>query len=228
MQCIPCTPGCATCTAAGLLACLSCNNVTTTIITVYYLNYGANVCSVTCPSGQYNKAIANACFPCTANCSTCKVNSSYCLTCSTTSANISVFLKSFTCVATCPPLYYQNSTNVLDRRCSLCNTACSACFDSLITTCTACKDVIVAGTTYVYYKDANLNSCLSGCSPGQYISAPNTCSNCDVGCSLCVTSAINCQSCSSGYFLDIPNSHCVSLCPTGYYNDALFSTIYNC
>lgn len=114
--------------------------------------------------------------------------------------------------------YADNSTKL----CSACDPACTICTSSLLTTCTACRNVTTTAagitTTTIYYKDLLSTTCSPSCPTGQYINTSvhnNVCSMCSTTCTSCTMAA--CQTCVSSYFLY--NSSCITNCPNGYFND---------
>jgi proprotein convertase subtilisin/kexin type 5 len=88
----------------------------------------------------------------------------------------------------------------------------------------------VSGTTQLYYKDLNSNTCGASCPMGQFIDAktPNFCQFCSSECVYCVDNAkkcLNSTSCATTYFYFAVNHSCLLTCPDGYYADA---TIRQC
>ena len=60
--CVPCHPGCSLCFGSAPTQCTACKPDTSVTPTdYYYLNFGTNICSTTCPYGQYAVNSSNTC-----------------------------------------------------------------------------------------------------------------------------------------------------------------------
>ena len=155
-NCDSCNLACIACTSGSVNSCTICNNISSTI---YYKHIGANTCATTCPDGQYiSGSKPNNCQPCSAACITC-VNTSE--TCTNVNCSQNYFYLNNSCLAACPDNYYADTSL---RRCIQCTAGCQSCFGSGLTSCTKCNMV----STTQYYLQIGLNTCGSGCNPGEY------------------------------------------------------------
>lgn len=150
-KCMACATQCATCVDFAD-KCLTCSNPVK-----IWRNYE---CIDSCSAGYI--AIANLCCPdkctgcnqleacsgcipgyylttdfkclvCDANCLTCSLNPTRCLSCSP-----GKFLQNFVCVAACDLNYYLSGTNCLP-----CHQSCKACTGALNTQCNGCANLFV-------------------------------------------------------------------------------------
>lgn len=172
-SCQVCTPGCVTCTGAGLTTCLSCGNNGTAD---FYLS--GTTCGVTCPDGQYAGAVtSHACLACTSPCAKCTVSATRCTFCTGT-----YFLSGTTCVATCPAGFYgmASSSSATSNNCVACTPGCATCTLSGLSSCSSCNN----NGTVDFWKDATAAVCRTTCIAGQYQGAAGTfqCLACSVSC----------------------------------------------
>lgn len=157
------------------------------VLVPHFLIYNTNVCSDTCPDGQYSNATSNKCLLCDMNCKTCEVNSTNCLSCGFSSLGYVVYLNANICVQQCPDGFYEDTSS---KQCKPCNDGCTLCSGPLLTECSACKNISLT----VYYKYYGFNICDTLCPLGQYINltVPNKCSPCSPQCVACEGISTNC------------------------------------
>jgi proprotein convertase subtilisin/kexin type 5 len=213
LQCVTCNSACSTCFGAGTSSCSTCKTDTNTGF-VYYLSLGTTKCVTLCPTGQITGS-NNLCVACAPQCATCSLITTNCTKCLTISGVTAVYLQNSNCVQTCMTGTCPQ-TAASGNLCLSCDPSCSSCLGPLSTSCTAC-------TTYlaiVYYKDPANPTCSTSCPSGYFgVSANNTCSQCQAGCSSCQINSTYCQGCqnvgSIPYYLI--NNLCLNVCPNDYY-----------
>ena len=219
-QCTACADGCATCFGAALSNCYTCG--ASSVPTNHFLIYGTNICSPTCPAGQYSNATSFKCLLCDVNCLTCVTNSTNCLTCGFSSIGANLYLFGTSCLLTCPNGYFANTLN---NTCDLCHFGCATCTGPLLTNCSVCSDYNNSGTIVSYYKILGATTCDTLCPLNQFINSllPNMCAFCDSGCISCSITSTNCTTtqCSSGYYYLNSNTSCVKTCPNNFYPNNL-------
>ena len=210
MTCQPCDASCTKCTGPLSTQCLACLGPT-------YFFAVPSVCTTSCPAGLY-KGANQICAPCL-GCATCaQTNGSYCLTC-----NNDTYMLNNQCVLAqnCAPGTYPNKTI---WSCEPCNTYCTTCLDSTLTSCGGCQNgycFVLPLTTCVppancpplYYANVGTAQCL-------LCGGANNCSTC--------TDVATCTSCNTGYFLDTTLSVCSQVCPPGYYGAVSNNTCLSC
>ena len=213
--CTNCADGCQSCFAGTLSSCYTCGVASNSDI--YFLIYGTNTCSKTCPNGQYSNSTSYTCMLCNANCLTCIGTSSYCLTCGFSTIGANLYLYGSSCLLTCPDGYF---ANVTANTCDPCHFGCATCTGPLLTNCIVCNNYNNSGTIDVYYKVVGQTTCNTSCPTGQFISSlPNACASCDPGCISCSITSTNCtiNACNTGYYYLATNNSCLSTCPDNYY-----------
>ena len=123
-ECSACRANCAVCSSYSTC---------TTCASGFSLING--YCSTSCPSGQYKSG--TSCFSCPAMCRTC-TSATTCTSCNSTSG-VTYYLMSNTassqtlCYASCPSMYYPDSSGW----CLKCMASCTAC--SSANNCTGCR-----------------------------------------------------------------------------------------
>ena len=148
---------------------------------------------------------------CTMPCRTCTSTNTVCQTCYT-DTTITLFNYFYSagdsCVETCPPSTYENSTSY---RCLDCNSICQEC-TGVSSNCTSCD----SNSSYPYLnKTGSDGTCLSGCPLYYYPDTnqfPVLCVSCISPCKAC-TDETSCTSCVSGFYFYI--NDCESSCPAG-------------
>jgi proprotein convertase subtilisin/kexin type 5 len=221
-HCVACTDGCATCFGAGLSSCYSCGVSSGSVN--YYLIYGTDICSQTCPDGQYANSTSFLCLLCSGSCKTCSATPTYCLTCGLSPYGYAVYLYSNQCLMNCPNSFWGNpSTN----NCDACTPGCVTCFGSGLSACTVCGS---DASSNVYYKHIGNTVCGTTCPNGQFTSAsiPNLCQPCSSVCVTCQGTAENCTSstCAENYYF--LTNECLVSCPNNYYADRSLRQCIGC
>lgn len=162
-------------------------------------------CLKSCPVGTYSNLTDHVCYMCDPSCLNCSFNSSYCYKCD---SSIGYIWFNFTCIQTCPALYFLDTNN----NCSTCSPYCQECFN-LANNCSICT---LNGAFMAYLSGS---TCLTTCPTGTYSSTNgglvNLCIDCDLSCLACTASPSPCSSCAPHYYL-YENS-CSSSCPNGYF-----------
>ncbi|EAS00754.2 zinc finger lsd1 subclass family protein (macronuclear) [Tetrahymena thermophila SB210] len=197
--CTDCDQSCQSCSGSLSNNCLSCAGS-------LFLN-SDNTCKPTCIVGQYPNTQNSTCQPCDKSCYQCKgPNSNQCTACQ---GNSFLDTNASTCVGTCPPKQYANTTN---NTCSACHPTCNSCSGPLSSNCTSCS--------LPNFMQTNSQSCLPTCQLNEYQDqASVSCKACDLSCKTCGGQGPNnCQSCNVNQFLHLGNS-CVATCPAGYYSN---------
>ncbi|KAL4480115.1 hypothetical protein ABPG74_020631 [Tetrahymena malaccensis] len=226
-HCFPCDQSCATCSASGPQACLSCKNL-------YFLNNNqCLLCQV--KNGKYYDSKQQTCNNCISNCQICQ-DGSTCQTC-ISGYNLNSSKKSCDKIQSkCQSQQYLSSQNqcvgcdkscqecsgpgnnnctqcstnqFLDSNnsCQVCDQSCNQCTDSGPTNCVQCSTN--------YYLDEK-NSCVKCDGSGQFISQQN-CLQCDQSCKECSGSSNNCTSCQQNLLFNPSNNTCKSQCDDGYF-----------
>lgn len=225
--CSVCTSNCLTCQSTNFSYCTSCSTGT-------YLSAGT--CLSTCPAQYYGNDSSNMCVSCKLPCATCSsdviclschpstpflVNytciscSSPCLTCqgiqtnctSCNTASSDSILFGSSCIASCPPSYYNGGS----FNCIRCNSPCDTCTSSSNRSCLTCL---------LGYSQLGTD-CYLNC-PNTYYSNGTYCLLCDLSiCKTCTITNNTCISCANGLYLS--GSICNSSCPTGmiFYNGSI-------
>ena len=211
-KCYTCPTGCLSCFGGSAAMCHNCTNAGGSD---YFLEYGTNFCSTSCPAGQFKNVSSYSCLLCDSNCKTCVATPTTCLSCGFSSIGASLFLYQSGCLLVCPNGYFPNATTFI---CDPCHEGCALCTGPSQQECSKCRTSV--GLT-PYYKWLNATNCTTTCPTGQFVSGtvPNSCSGCDPGCSACAVLSTNCSvdSCNSGYFYHAVNSSCLTVCPNNYY-----------
>ena len=101
-----------------------------------------------------------------------------------------------------------DTTRTNDHRCTICNSACSACIGPSTAQCQSCNSVTILDinnvtVTKMYYKDLDSDTCADKCPEGQFISTiiQNECVRCNASCVKCSESKLNCTKCALDYYL---------------------------
>ncbi|CAD8190791.1 unnamed protein product [Paramecium octaurelia] len=195
--CIACPTYCTTCVTAGV--CVDCVASTKRI--------NSPSCDQ-CPVNYYLDSGMTNCQPCLTGCKSCTVGTA-CVQCASgyfrNQAN--------QCVTLCPDGQFNDSSNVNDPKCSICNNNCLKC-QTLATTCTACKGlaILVSGQCYL-------------CSESQYLSG-TTCVNCISGCQTC--SSVTCTTCQDSFYYKSSTNECLSVCDPGFFGNTTTKTCDQC
>ena len=133
------------------------------------------------------------CVQCEANCSTCNVTKTDCMSCV-----VSTFLQAenvHECKETCIDGYWPNPTGDI---CTACDPICSKCFGAGKTNCDECA---VRGPPQDYFLDSALRDCVLSCPGGFYEdSSSRVCEPC-VGCATCESTATDCSTVIRFYFI---------------------------
>ncbi|KAL4462389.1 hypothetical protein ABPG72_009216, partial [Tetrahymena utriculariae] len=224
-HCFPCDQSCATCSADGPNACLSCKNL-------YFLtNNQCQLCQV--KNGKYYVPKQQTCNNCISNCQTCQ-DGTNCKTCMP-GYNLNSNNKSCDKIQNkCSSSYFENQgvctqchssclecSGPLNNNCTQCKTnqfldqnnscndcdqSCNQCTDSGSTNCVSCN-----ANYYLYQGD----DCIKCDGIGQFISQQN-CLECDSSCSSCSGSSSDCTTCLDQFFFNPSNKTCKSNCDDGY------------
>ena len=127
--CSNCDSTCATCDGSTSSDCLSCN-------INHYLD--GNSCVSSCPSTKYVDA-SFQCSDCDANCLTCVVQSTNCLTCPDSShfINRSTTAANGHCEASCGSGYFSEAISSINY-CLVCSSSCLTCSGDYCN-CTSCS-----------------------------------------------------------------------------------------
>jgi hypothetical protein len=201
-QCFDCTNHCLECSGSAS-RCTACNTLS---VYAYYYNFSC-LNSTSCPLVYYADSTYN-CLPCPFPCSTC-VNASQCFSCA-----LGAYWYGSNCVSACPA----NSTiaNTVNNTCDPCSTICATCLGST-DNCSTC------GANTVRFN----GSCLTNCTPPNYVYLADCVSACLPPCLTCQVMATYCLSClpnaTSPLFLFA--GQCLSSCPSGF---VVNPTTYNC
>ena len=216
-------------------SCKTCNGSATVCSTCYpgvYFHSVDQTCLLTCPAGWYAEPATYTCNQCyqeTASslektCQTCNGSSSNnCLSCA------SSYLYQGTCLATCPPGSYPETSSMTCQPCFQGSPAtdpensCETCYGPNSNNCLSCSDAFIFApdnSTCVqkcplvgYYFDIEDNAC-NGCyKPSATNGSYQECRTCNG------SAATNCQSCYPGTYLYPPDGTCISECPMTYYPD---------
>ena len=194
--CTPCSNLCYTC--LNQTFCLSC--------TSNFLNIPTGQCvrASGCPQHYYADITTLTCAPCSTPCSTCELAADHCTSCLN-----SLILHDSACVASCPSVFYFNSSS----KCSLCVSPCLTCLDE--SQCLSC----LPGYKY----SSVTNVCSSTCSISTFFDPDiSDCQACSSNCLTC-SSPTFCFTCQQNYYLlitDASANQCVLTCPDGYFPDA--------
>lgn len=167
--------------------------------TYYHLREN-RTCLSRCPSGFYplNTTSTNkVCETCVSPCISC-LGPDKCLSCVT-----GTFLFAYSCLPTCPSLYYASVSNLT---CVSCVSPCRTCLNA--SKCLSCVSGFWDNST-----------CSNTCPPGFYGDISSSeCKPCHSSCSLCSSGPTRCSQCVLGYYLH--NSQCLLACPDRYYATA--------
>jgi proprotein convertase subtilisin/kexin type 5 len=219
-QCTNCASECATCFGSLNTQCYSCQNYNSTN---YYLVFGTDYCNTNCPDGQYQNATDFTCRLCSSGCLTCVTTSLTCLSCGFSTLGYNLYLQNNKCLMACMNGYWGNITTFT---CDACTVGCATCTSSGLSSCSVCGN----DSSTIYYKYIGSTVCNTTCPDGQYIAAavPNLCQPCSSICSTCVGSAENCTSatCAQNYFF--LSNQCLINCPNGYYASASVRQCLTC
>ena len=113
--CVQCSQNCLTCdqTQADNAHCLACASG---------LYLSGSQCLLTCPSGTYGNALANACSPCSAQCTTCfGPLANQCYGCKLYNATTYFYYSQQTsCLTVCPAGFINNANTLVCDPCSGC------------------------------------------------------------------------------------------------------------
>jgi hypothetical protein len=201
---LSCIFPCQTCLTNNTSSCLSCYSDTTITNLVNFQNSTATrpgSCVSQCGDGYYPDGNLSVCTACVSPCNTCK-NKTQCTTCLTTVLQNSFDPVSGNCVVSCSSGYYSNFVdNNTGYICTVCSNGCLTCFNTA-TNCTSCTPPMILYN----------NSCGLSCPNGYYISANNSCLQCDVSCSTCSNSTNFCNICNSTYSRLYVGGPCVLSC----------------
>ncbi|KAL4456253.1 hypothetical protein ABPG74_014214 [Tetrahymena malaccensis] len=196
---IVCHKSCQTCKGPLQTDCLSCTN-------------GAalqpnNSCSCIDQSqtlmfiqGSFSSPFTSYCSQCQYPCTTCfQANNFSCRSCQQ-----GFYLKDYSCVTSCPPLKYQQLSNL--GICKPCPFPCDECTPDG-QSCLTCQQGYVLTMA---------RQCQLTCWEQQYIDQNNVCQSCDISCQSCNgPNNTNCTQCNLGYFLETQSGACLpcnSLC----------------
>ena len=196
---------CLSCNVATNVRNLSCNIYNCQLPNCSVCNYNNNtcqqclsgsflsssgVCQNTCPSNYV--LISNSCVLCDSSCGACSVTIKNCTSCQ----NSSLFLDTNfgTCVETCNPVSFGNTTTM---KCQSCSSNCSQC-NKLPDNCTGCAsgiDMMTLNTT-----TGNTYYC-TDCRQDSYYNSGLYCLPCMANCRKCPSST-TCSNCNTNYQLD--------------------------
>ena len=108
--CQSCATGCLACYGSLPTECSSCK-LDSGSSQHYYLIYGTNECSLTCPDGQYQNTTKHQCLLCSLSCLTCGSMPDLCLSCGLSVGGQTLFLSGTNCLAECPKGFWGNTTD---------------------------------------------------------------------------------------------------------------------
>ncbi|KAL4496783.1 hypothetical protein ABPG73_011749 [Tetrahymena malaccensis] len=204
-QCSLCStkfPNCNTCTNNNCIQCSS----------NYYLSLDQQICSLTCPSKQYQTNIGgiNICQNClNSTCLTCDpINPQNCLTCDQSSS--SKYLENNQCNLSCSQTSYADQNN----KCQPCDQQFQNCQKCIQNQCQICKSG--------FYLDPQTNTCSNVCPLFKYKEQST------MSCKFC-TQQTQCEQCDAQFPdqcfkctkpYSLINKKCVSSCPEGTYSDS--------
>ncbi|KAG8011985.1 Proprotein convertase subtilisin/kexin type 5 [Nibea albiflora] len=183
-KCDGCSKGCVACQDAQ--QCQGCRSG-------LYLENG--VCVVECQRGFPQDGV---CQPCAPECTSCKGNSSHCLSCET-----QYLLLGHSCMSHCPDGYYAK-----ERDCHHCPGHCKECNQDGL--CKMCEDY------YFLHED----ECMDDCPDGYFASeAQHECVQCHANCSSCDgPDSDDCDVCKNPKAVRY-NGECLHQCPSNTYYD---------
>ena len=208
--CTPCNAACEACLDGTHTQCSSCNSG-------FFLQPlpSTSTCLDFCPQGYWGNTGSHTCDTCSTACSGCTgASDTQCTDC-----NPGYFLQpapsATTCLNSCPPGYWEDTTNHI---CALCDTSCAVCLDGTNTRCSSCNPG--------YFLQQGSTICLDSCPAGSWPnSRSSTCENCDISCAICSSSDnTQCSACNPGYFLQPSSTICLSTCPDHYYTNTSFNS----
>lgn len=180
-MCSLCDNGCASCSITSD----NCDKCNTFNSIPYYRDALILTCSPVCLIGQFiNNQLQNQCSLCDLGCAVCLGISSNCSSCIN---GYYLNYNSLTCTINCPAGQFIDNT--LINKCSLCDVGCAIC-EVKSSNCSQCTTI--GGVQYDLHYNTTL--CLTSCPVGQFSNKniENTCSLCDVGCSICQISSSTC------------------------------------
>ena len=191
--CLACHESCSSCSAGTLQDCLSC------LPNSYLVSIPPSSCKSYCNDGDYQDQNTSVCLPCHISCNTCiSYTNTSCKSC-----NSPNFLQSYigpaSCLPSCPPDFFQNSTNNTCLRC-----------DSYSLKLDIPKECKTNCPIHYYFNNSTLN-----------------CIECDNTCNACNGSGDNyCVSCS--YPLFLYQGSCLNDCPKYYFKNIVTLTCDSC
>lgn len=139
-------------------------------------------------------------------CLQCSFNSTYCYQCDTA---LGYAWLNYTCVTSCPNLYFLSNNNT---NCTTCSQYCSVCHNSS-NNCSVCT---LSGPNMAFLDGT---SCVQTCPAQKYPDTGgglvNLCLPCDFSCQVCTGSPTPCSQCAPNHFLYL--NVCSTSCPTDYF-----------
>ncbi|KCV67545.1 hypothetical protein H696_06064, partial [Fonticula alba] len=194
--CVPCGPGCASCTAD---ACLACREP--------LLLTPAGQCVATCPAGTH--PAGESCQPCAPECATCAgPRADQCTGCAAGFEHGPGAPAGTPgpCLATCPEGKYPGPG---PGQCLDCHPACAACTGPSDGHCWRCQAA--------YLQEG---MCVQDCAPG-YLPVDGRCLACHRSCGRCSgLRSTECTACAAGLLAlpaGAPAGQCVPACPAGHH-----------
>jgi hypothetical protein len=195
---ITCDPTCQTCSAQGLLGCLTCKPNAVLISTG---NFGNMQLKCTCVSGYFWDSVIAQCLPCNSRCKTCSGGGEN----ECTSCVFPAFMTSPSASAClCPSTHMYATTTSSTCIPRTCHPTCNTCFDTLDKTCISCTSPSLLSYT---------NRCV--CPNYYFQTLPSPCQPCHISCKTC-TSGSTCTTCPE--FMTIYQGSCV--CISGFYKSS--------
>lgn len=168
--CDPCSSQCRTC--LGTI-----NNCTACSDPMVFYN---GSCQTGCPSGGTLAPLNGICTACVSSCQTCNSTIYNCLTCNLSSST--PFLVNSSCLTTCPPYFYNDSSTGSCYSCAASGQNCANCSSASV--CLSCD------TSYVLYNGKCLNYV-----PVGYVNISGVAVICAGDCATCSVTTTNCTSC---------------------------------
>ncbi|KCV68066.1 TKL protein kinase [Fonticula alba] len=191
--CVPCDPGCVSCTADHCLACGP----------GLLLTHGGS-CVASCPAGWWPDG--ESCQPCDVSCGTCTGgDADQCTGCGAGLDLVEAGPGVGACVSGCPEGEYRDLGSM---SCRACDAACATCNGPTDRDCWRCKDALLQD-----------GDCVQACA-ARHVALAGRCLPCHVSCSACTgVRSTECSACIDD-LLALPAgqtpTRCMAACPTGY------------
>ncbi|KCV68123.1 TKL protein kinase [Fonticula alba] len=194
--CVPCDPGCASCTSAACHACLP-----------GLVLDSSNACVAACPAGSFSNG--ESCQPCDVSCVACAGGmGNQCTGCAAGLELVEVTPGVGTCESGCPEGQYRQGTDCLP-----CDAACATCNGPTDKDCWRCASGVLQG-----------GDCVQACA-ARHVAMADRCLPCHVSCAECMgTRSTECLPDCAPDLLALPAGQwpmrCVPACPAGYHTSA--------